>query len=275
MLEDESGRLQLDGKHLLSLALCTGCIVAMIGTENANGAFEVIDVKFPDLPPQPERWTLTDSILKAKRDRQTRGKVAIVSGLEINGVSGDTMALELLAEYLLGEAGDAEESAPISRLIIAGNSLSDASPIPTREELARKKSTKKYGTDPSAWNATPAQQLDQFLSTLLPSLPITLIPGASDPANVSVPQLPLHSALFPHSRAYTKRPGDDSPKPSWFDSATNPWEGEVDGWRILGTGGQPINDMFRYAEGDDRLQMMENFLRWRNVAPTAPDTLCE
>ena len=275
MLEDESGRLALAGKNLLQYALCTGCIVAVIGTENANGAFEVIDVKFPDLPPQPERWALHDSILKTTPKTPSKGKVAIVSGLEMNGVNGDTMALELLSEYLLGEVGDSEETARISRLIIAGNSLADASPIPTREELALKKSLKKYGTDPTSWNATPAQQLDRFLSTLLPSIPITLIPGASDPANVSVPQLPLHAALFPHSRAYTKPHGDDTPNPSWFDSVTNPWEGEVDGWRFLGTGGQPVNDMFKYAEGNDRIQMMENFLRWRNVAPTAPDTLCE
>ena len=56
MLEDESGRLRLIGTPLGNEMLVTGCIVAVMGTENANGDFEVVDVKVPDLPPQPERW---------------------------------------------------------------------------------------------------------------------------------------------------------------------------------------------------------------------------
>ena len=67
-------------------------------------------------------------------------------------------------------------------------------------------------------------------------------------------------------------PGSEGP--GWFDSVTNPWEGDVDGWRMMGNGGQPIDDIFKYVEGDERLEMMENLLRWRCGAPTAPDTLC-
>ncbi|KAA6409446.1 MAG: DNA polymerase delta subunit 2 [Lasallia pustulata] len=44
-----------------------------------------------------------------------------------------------------------------------------------------------------------------------------------------------------------------SEEPGWFDSVTNPWEGDVDGWRLMGTGGQPVDDVYK--------------------APTAPDTL--
>ena len=79
--------------------------------------------------------------------------------------------------------------------------------------------------------------------------------------------------MLPQSRVYTAAP--NTTEPGWFDSTTNPWEGDVDGWRLLGNGGQPINDMFKYVEGDDSLQMMENLLRWRNSAPTCPDTLCK
>jgi DNA polymerase delta subunit 2 len=286
MVEDESGRLKLAGSHLISLFLCTGCIVAILGTENSDGAFEVADIKFPDLPPQPERWTLVQASAnrhsangtnaQANGAQRTRGKIAIVSGLGISGVTGDTLLLEMLSEYLLGEAGNSDEAQQISRLIIAGNSLTGASPIPTREETSsRKKNTKKYGIDPVEYNATPPQELDRFLSTLLPSIPITLMAGETDPANVSVPQQPLHAALFPHSRNYMRAHDDESGTPSWFDSVTNPWEGEIDGWRVLGTGGQPVNDMYKYTNADNRLRMMEHFLRWRNAAPTAPDTLCE
>lgn len=283
MLEDESGRLRLTGQHLQSQMLVTGCIIAAMGTENADGAFEVIDSRIADLPRQPERWERDDEALaltgkSVKKQRPESGKVAIVSGLEISGDAADNLNLDLLTEYLLGEVSSSpggSDAAQISRLVIAGNSLAHASPIPTRDELATKKGGKKYGYDASTYNPTPTEHLDDFLAALLPSIPITLLPGTSDPANVALPQQPLHHALFPHSREYANRPTEEGAGPSWFDSVTNPWEGDVDGWRFLGTGGQPIDDVFKYVAGEDRLDMMEHLLRWRCNAPTAPDTLCE
>ncbi len=287
MLEDESGRLRLVGLPLQTSMLVTGCIVAVMGTENANGDFEIIDLKVADLSPQPKRWERDDAALaqangkggKRKRsegeDRQSGGKVAIVSGLNINAGEGGGLTLDLLMEYLLGEASglsEQREVGKISRLIIAGNSIADASLALAKEEQLGKKGGRKYGYDASAYNPAPTLLFDQFLATLLPSIPITLIPGESDPANVSMPQQPFHTAMLPHSRNYATLPGSE--EPGWFDSTTNPWEGDIDGWRFLGNGGQPINDIFKYVHGDDRMQMMENLLRWRDGAPTAPDTLC-
>ena len=288
MLEDESGRLRLIGIPLHSTMLVTGCIVAVMGTENANGDFEIIDLKVADLPRQPQRWERDDSsaILtngsggkRKSADNLRRaggGKIAIVSGLGIRGDEANSLTLDLLMEYLLGEAcgpSEQQDVCRVSRLIIAGNSLSEASLLPTAEEVIGKKISRKYGYDASAYNPAPTAHLDNFLATLLPSLPITLIPGDSDPANVSLPQQPIHPAMLPHSRAYAAVPGSSAP--GWFDSATNPWEGDVDGWRFMGNGGQPIDDIFKYVEGDERLDMMENVLRWRCGAPTAPDTLCK
>lgn len=100
MLEDESGRLRLIGNPLDSEMLVTGCIVAVMGTENANGDFEVVDIKVPDLPPQAKRWhTLQpparNGAKKVKKededqdmsDATLRGgkKIAIVSGLGFSG----------------------------------------------------------------------------------------------------------------------------------------------------------------------------------------------
>lgn len=286
MLEDESGRLRLIGTPLQISMLVTGCIIAVMGTENANGDFDIVDMKVPDLPPQPQRWERDDATAplanvssKSKvmdnTNRRKGGKVAIVSGLGINGDEGDTLTLDILMEYLLGEAcgqSTQEEVGKISRLIIAGNSISEGTPLHSRDELTDKKAGKKYGYDSSTYNPAPTARLDDFLATLLPSLPITLLPGESDPANVSLPQQPIHPAMFPHGRAYTAMPGTAGP--GWFDNVTNPWEGDVDGWRLMGNGGQPIDDIFKYVEGDARLEMMENLLRWRCGAPTAPDTLC-
>lgn len=293
MLEDDSGRLRLTGDFLKSNMLVTGCIVAVMGTENASGDFEVIDMKFADLPPQPDRWALTDPTAAngMSRGKKTAkgedvemtdasspssgGKVAIVSGLNFSG--DDTsyaLELNLLLEYLLGEALDPNaqaELSQISRLIIAGNSIAAANTLAADPAADKKASSKKYGYDASAYNALPSQQLDDFLTELLPTLPVTLLPGEHDPANASFPQQPIHTAMFTRSRAYAATPG--SSERGWLDTVTNPWEGEVDGWRVLGTGGQNVDDIFKYVDSDDRLGMMEAMCRWRCSAPTAPDTL--
>lgn len=296
MLEDDSGRIQLVGGVLKSVILVTGCIIAVLGIEKADGELDVIDLKFPDLAPQPGRWKLSSSDTKngskpTKQETKVKdedvemtdsrsagsgGKIAIISGLEFSGVDTSyAMELDLLLEYLLGEALDPatqKELSHISRLIIAGNSV--APDRKSQVESAVEKTTqKKYGYDSSAYNALPAQLLDDFLSELLPTMPVTLLPGVLDPANSSFPQQPIHSAMFSKARPFTAVPG--SAEPGWFDPATNPWEGEVEGWRLLGTGGQNVEDMARYVDSDDRLGMMEAMCRWRCSAPTAPDTLCE
>lgn len=281
MLEDESGRLKLAGPVLGSRLLVTGCIVAVLGTENANGEFEVVQIVDAGLPRQPQRWEADDGekVVNGKKpvkERPRGGKIAIVSGLDISGATGDDLYLKMLTEYLTGEGGgqQAEQAKHISRLIIAGDSLSNSSPIPSREEMAAKKGQKKYGYDSSAFNPGPTQALDAFLTGLLPTLPITLLPGESDPANVSLPQQPLHAALFPNSRQWA-RPKDalKTDDGYTFDAVTNPWTGYIDGHLFLGSAGQNISDIYRYVRDDDRLDMLAATLNWRLIAPTAPDTL--
>ncbi|PNS17774.1 DNA polymerase subunit delta-2 [Sphaceloma murrayae] len=289
MLEDESGRLRLTGEALDKVLLVTGAIVAVLGTENRDGEFEVLDLRVPDLPRQPARWEKGDAERVVKKEeevgeRERAGKIALVSGLGISGEDGDMLALEMLGEYLTGEAGaegDVKRSSEISRLFVLGNSLQHGGPIPTREELASKRlGARKYGYDSSSYNSAPTDMLDNWLAGLLPSLPVTLLPGDSDPTQAALPQQPMHAALFPRARAYMPQPPPvaankktEPERVGWFHSVTNPWEGEVDGWRVLATGGQPIDDMCRYVRGDDRIEIMESTLRWRVVAPTAPDTL--
>ncbi|KAF2209963.1 hypothetical protein CERZMDRAFT_100017 [Cercospora zeae-maydis SCOH1-5] len=280
MLEDESGRLKLTGSFLRNVLLVTGAIVAVLGTENVDGDFEVLDLRVPDLPRQPARWERDEcEAVKGKKVGQKRdkpGKVAIVSGISISGDAGDTLLLDLLAEYLIGEAtspGEQREASQISRLIIAGNALAHGQPIPSREDvIAAKKSGKRtYGYDASAYNAAPTDRLDSYIASLLPSIPVTLLPGATDPTSTSLPQQPIHAAMFPRCRPYMSHPQE--PAGSWFDSLTNPAEFDLDGLRFLGGGGQTLDDVFKYVDGEERLELMEAMLRWRLSAPTAPDTL--
>ncbi|KAG4034892.1 hypothetical protein MFRU_002g02410 [Monilinia fructicola] len=285
MLEDESGRLRLIGSQLNTELLVTGCIVAVMGTENANGDFEVVDIKVPDLPPQEPRWEISggseEEDVDMDADKAGRKKIALISGLSFSGTSAEnSLEKALLTEYLLGESLDpASQSnvSKISRLIIAGNSIaSDLDSIAHDTVGNTRKAQKKYGYDASSYNPAPTAHFDNFLAELLPSIPITLLPGPSDPANASLPQQPIHPAMFPQARAYCGSApsiiGDDR-EPGWFDTVTNPWEGEIEGWRVLGTGGQNVDDVFKYVEGEDRLRMMEAMCRWRCCAPTAPDTL--
>ncbi|CAI4210326.1 unnamed protein product [Parascedosporium putredinis] len=262
MLEDDSGRVRLMGDKIKSVPLVTGCIIAVMGTETIDGEFDVVDIKFPDLAP---------SLRDVGRVWEWGKKVALVSGLSFsNSDASYSLALKILLEFILGEALDPatqKDVAQITRLILAGNSIA---PEQREEKPDRKGGNKKYGYDASSYNATPFELLDDFLAEILPSIPVTLLPGADDPANAAYPQQPVHPAMFPRAREFvTDTPGE----PNWFDCVTNPWDGEVEGWRFLGTGGQNVDDVFKYISSDDRIGMMEGMLRWRCVAPTAPDTL--
>ncbi|KAL2808592.1 DNA polymerase delta subunit 2 [Aspergillus granulosus] len=295
MLEDESGRLRLVGSKLRSVQLATGAIIAVLGTENANGDFEAIDIKVPDLARQPSRWERDTAPESSKK-----GKIALVSGLGITGTSSDSLTLELLADYLLGytatstnEDGSVPHASGITRLIIAGNSLGastieDSSSLETGAASKKIAQHKKYGYDASAYNASPITQLDSFLAELLPSIPITIMPGETDPANFALPQQPIHRAMFPRARAYCAPPpsGEEKAEPGWFDSVTNPWEGDVEGWRFWGSSGQNVDDVLRYlnfadedgnidtnGDAEERVRIMEAMLRWRCGFPTAPDTI--
>lgn len=44
---------------------------------------------------------------------------------------------------------------------------------------------------------------------------------------------------------------------------------------FLGTSGQNVSDIVKYSSVDDHLEILENTLRLRHLAPTAPDTLGE
>ncbi|KAA8907445.1 DNA polymeras-like protein subunit delta-2 [Sphaerosporella brunnea] len=262
MLEDESGRIRLTGTALQQHELVTGIVVSVLGSETRNGEFNVVDLRIADLPAQKP-------IPKIKLADGRKRKVALASGLGIGASQHEGLETHLLAEYLLGEAGgmgDHEEAATISRLVLCGNSLAEAHALidDIEDSEAQKPKSKKYGYDAATYDRAPTKALDSILSSLLPSISVTLMPGEDDPANVSVPQQPLHAALFPTAKLWDG---------STFERVTNPWVGEIDGVSFLATSGQNLDDMYKYVEGNDRLAMSERLLRWRNIAPTAPDTL--
>ena len=98
MLEDESGRLKLVGANITSEMLVTGCVIAVMGTENASGEFEVIGIAYPDLPPQVGRPKPTG----------VPRIVALASGLSISGLSHESLETHLLTEFMSGELASPE-----------------------------------------------------------------------------------------------------------------------------------------------------------------------
>jgi len=83
-----------------------------------------------------------------------------------------------------------------------------------------------------------------------------------------MPQQPFPRAMF-----------GEASKLASFHCETNPTYMHLQSGQITRTllinSGQPLNDMFRYLPSppNTRIDVLESTLRWRHMAPTAPDTL--
>lgn len=56
---------------------------------------------------------------------------------------------------------------------------------------------------------------------------------------------------------------------------TNPWIGKVAECVVMGSSGQPIEDIMKSTDATDisPLEWLEKTLLWKHMCPTAPDTL--
>ncbi|KAK9452407.1 DNA polymerase alpha/epsilon subunit B-domain-containing protein [Limtongia smithiae] len=269
MLEDESGRVQLVFSGGVSsgagvqqyMSLVTGCVVAVLGSETPDGEFEVVDIRVADLAPQ----TSLQRPLLTGQQRESNSKkryIALVSGVSVSGDEHERYETDMLVEYLTGEltgSSDTGHAKDIVHVIFAGNSFASTSTSAGTPDLVTKRSGKQHT---QTYTPAPGETLDSILAEIAFSVPVDLMPGAHDPTNATVPQQPLHPLLLPRARGV-----------STFRATTNPCWWKFGDVKILGTGGQMIDDIFKYVEDTDRLKMMENTLRWQHCAPTAPDTL--
>ncbi|CAN3376441.1 hypothetical protein DIURU_000102 [Diutina rugosa] len=257
MIEDESGRVVLHGdKFFAENLLVTGCTVGILGVEVNAGVFEILDVVHPDpiLPP-----SINDS-------EATQGKVLVMSGALVEGgdVASD-LRLELLKQYVMGDLGDVNDAAKITSIIILGNSVAEK-PIEATDDFV---STNNYGTkNISRFDPTNIAKFDRWVAQLVTSVPVMVMPGPSDPAEICMPQQPLHPSVFAKARAS-----------AGLTRLTNPQYLQLGQRTMLLTAGQTINDIQKYVAPDDAEKLgkttsvMAATLKWQNIAPTAPDTL--
>ncbi|KAG0031387.1 hypothetical protein BGZ81_001295 [Podila clonocystis] len=250
-LEDESGRVKLVGAKISSDFFVTGVVMGVLGSEDVNGDFKVVDICYAEAADQ-------ESVSHMETDESDK-YVALVSGLGIGGPNFKPLELDLLAEYLTGDLGaskDQVDCSNIVRVIVAGNSIF------TPEVVEDDTKTKKYGYDRSTFDTEPTTIFDGFLQEICSSVPVDIMPGDKDPSSVTLPQQPVHPALLPSAREY-----------STFHSVTNPYWTSIDNTTLLGTSGQTVDDIYKYVQSEDRLEMAVKTLAWRHMAPTAPDTL--
>lgn len=288
MLEDESGRIRLVGDRVRKARLVTGVIIGALGAETANGDFEVVDICYPGMAPQP----LLEPEVARREDKMevddhslanplTNEWIAVVSGLNVGSPSPSDAQIQMLVEYLTGEEGGVKEqtsAAQISRLIIAGNSLADM-PSSGRGEPGDAEQTgnaRRYANEGATFSPHPILNLSAQLFDIASAMPVHILPGEIDPSGVIMPQQPLPRAMF-----------GAVAKLSTFCVETNPTylrfacglqtDGETSALSrtLLVNSGQPLNDMFKYlpSRHNTRMSILESTLRWRHMAPTAPDTL--
>mmetsp|Transcript_31173 Transcript_31173/g.54176 ORF Transcript_31173/g.54176 Transcript_31173/m.54176 type:complete len:431 (-) Transcript_31173:58-1350(-) len=246
-IEDETGRVRLDlsacsrdCSHLVS-----GVVCAVRGQMGRKPVFKVDDYCFAQVLVEP---------MPAVSNRV----IAFVSGLEMGNPNLDPDLYSLIELFFNGSLSEEDCSLErsISRLVILGDSLYKHE---DNKKLIRTTLQEESFSNKQSLKAS-LQDLDTLLATLADQLPVDLMAGESDPTNFSLPQQRMSPYLFPMAAKY-----------SAFTAVSNPYEFSIEGLRVLCTSGQNINNLRYFSPYE--LDPFEATLKWRHMAPTAPDSL--
>ena len=266
MLEDESGRAALAGDEIKNHILVTGVVVAVLGIEIQAGTFEVLDIVYPE--DGEDRKGVETKV--PKKDTGDGNWIALVSSLDIGEVA--LFNTILLKQFLLGQLGNQEDqkmALGVGQLVVVGNTIR---PIGDQDASL---DTENYGSkNVSKYNSSRLYQFKQFISDIVTSCNVTIIPGDSDPSDVCLPQQPFHRALFADSKNYVGSNITAATNPTWWEGGSNAGGSNAGGKRALISAGQNIDDVKRYLSRPVlAVDIMAANLKWNHIAPTAPDTL--
>lgn len=255
-LEDDMQSVQLCGK-IESQMVVSGIVVCLVGSEIRGDLFQVEEVIYPPLAPQPERPLILDDKF-----------VLFVSSLEFSGKDGKNqetiLSTRLLADWLTGSSGSKEEQdsviSKVCRVVIAGNSISCSDEDRNFTQMVRELKNMKFINS----SVDAMKNLDKFLARITACVPVDLMPGDNDPTNLMWPNQPLHNAMFPVTR---------SARPEHLNLVTNPYEASFDGKVVLGTDGTNLEDIYRFSGKASMIDLLYSTFVWQHLCPTAPDTL--
>lgn len=247
VLEDQSGRIAITGK-ITPGELVSGVVMAILGHQDEDGDFVAEDVCFCDGAAQSMADEPADDVF-----------VALVSGLDIGPSNhGGLLPLQMFIDYVTGQLGSSAEqqsAGKIARVVIAGNLIERVDDDGDDVAVYKKK-----GVD--AKTVKSMAELDEMLAYLTACVPVDIMSGPHDPSNQTMPQQPMHRCMFPKSASTGLLRG-----------VTNPYDCTINGQHCVGTSGQNVDDIYRFSEKEDRLEILEQVHNWRHLAPTAPDTL--
>lgn len=249
-IEDENGRLVLDPSHLDTdwSDLVTGVVIGIRGVIKEDAILQVLDITYPNAT-LPKRITLM-------KDEY----ICVISGLELGNPALDHTYITTLVESFLGSVDDEDEIfTKIVRLVILGDSIYKPLSARTVDRRAVGESELRGFQEMSA----SLKHLDTFLSECSGIFPVDIVPGELDPTNASLPQQPLSPYLFPKSSSYTA-----------LQSVPNPYEFELNDVSFLCTSGQNLLGLSQFVpEGKSEIDLMKLTLKYRHLAPNAPDAL--
>ena len=202
IIEDHSLRLSLITEQADIDTLVTGVPVVVVGCQE-KGRFVVEELAYASIPGPLQ-------LSPSQEDKY----LLLVSGLNVGGVNTDMLSLELLIDHLTGCGGGAPDSEIMSKVchvIIAGNLI------------ANKYLNKNKDKSQAVCTLESISTADSYLSRIVTSLQVTLMPGTNEPGNITLPQQPLYEPMFPKSITY-----------STLNMVTNPNLMSLDGTTLLG-----------------------------------------
>jgi len=295
VLEDESGRVELmsSGGELQAASLATGLVVCVAGSlDQTSGRFDVRQWCAPGPAPALPCEAKAGAPGSSKEVSEGAGGklLLLVSGLELGGVGAcSRLPAAMLVDFVAGHFGgqdDVKLASRIARVVVAGNSRAE---MPRDELLANSKLSKEAQEKIHG----PMREVDALLASLASAVPVDCMPGPKDPAGHWLPQQPLPPCLFPNAARYSS-----------YQRCPNPHEFTMGGELVLGSSGQPLDDLRKFARpqrqpatkesgggesggeksdevsagagvdpGEECVGWLAEMLRWRHMAPTAPDTL--